>query len=184
MLEDGTRVSAETSRRFACDAGRVVMTHDSEGKILDVGRRRRTSPTAIRRALSYRDENCRFPGCGTKYCEAHHVKHWAAGGRTDLENLVLLCRWHHRSVHEEGYRVQRVGEGEFRFFRPDGKEIPPLPPPAMLAQDPLEVLSIRLVADGVSIDAETGMPTWQGESWDLGWAVYSHRRVKRDDSDS
>ena len=94
------------------------MKHDSEGKILDVGRRTRTIPTAIRRALTVRDEACQFPGCGLKHCEAHHLKHWADGGETSLDNLVLLCRHHHRAVHEEGYRIERSSDGELRFLRP------------------------------------------------------------------
>jgi hypothetical protein len=171
MLEDGWDVSAETSRRLACDAGKVVMKHDAEGKVLDVGRRTRTIPTAIRRALTVRDEGCQFPGCGLKHCEAHHLKHWANGGKTSLDNLVLLCRRHHRCVHEEGYRVERSPEGELRFFRPQGWEIPFVPPPPRLFRDPLEELSILLEEDGVSIDASTGFPTWEGGTVDYSWAI-------------
>ncbi|MGB5661008.1 MAG: DUF222 domain-containing protein, partial [Thermoanaerobaculia bacterium] len=170
MLEDGTDVSAETSRRLGCDTGKVVMQHDSEGKILDVGRRTRTIPTAIRRALTARDEGCQFPGCGLKYCEAHHLKHWANGGETSLDNLVLLCRRHHRAVHEEGYRIEGSPDGELRFFRPQGWEIPSAPPAPALPQDPLESLSDLLDEEGVSIDASTGFPTWDGGRLDLHWA--------------
>ena len=171
ILEDGTDVSAETSQRLSCDAGKVVMKHDSEGKVLDVGRRTRTVPTAIRRALTHRDLGCQFPGCGLKHCEAHHLKHWANGGETSLDNLVLLCRRHHRCVHEEGYRVERSPEGELRFFRPQGWEIPYVPPPPRLFRDPLEALSTRLVEDGVSIDANTGFPRWDGRRLDLALAI-------------
>jgi len=177
MLEDGTDVSAETSRRLACDAGKVVMKHDSEGKILDVGRRTRTIPTAIRRALTARDEGCQFPGCGLKFCEAHHLKHWANGGETSLDNLVLLCRRHHRAVHEEGYRIEHSSDGELRFFRPQGWEIPYVPPPPVLSREPLETLSVMLVEDGVSIDANTSFPTWEGGPLDLGWAVEGYRQL-------
>jgi len=72
------------------------MTHDSGGNVLDVGRRTRTIPPAIRRALEHRDRGCRFPGCHNRYADAHHLRHWADGGRMSLENLVLLCRRHHR----------------------------------------------------------------------------------------
>ena len=171
MLEDGTDVSAETSRRLACDAGKVVMKHDAEGKILDVGRRTRTIPTAIRRALTSRDESCRFPGCGSKHCEAHHLKHWANGGETSLDNLVLLCRRHHRAVHEEGYRIERAVDGELRFFRPQGWEIPFVPPPPRLFRDPLEELSTLLDEEGVSIDSKTGFPRWDGGRLDLALAI-------------
>ena len=176
MLEDGTDVSAETSRRLACDAGKVVMKHDSEGNILDVGRRTRTIPTPIRRALTVRDKGCQFPGCGLKFCEAHHLKHWADGGRTSLENLVLLCRHHHRAVHEEGCRIEHTADGELRFFRPQGWEIPTVPPPPPLVEDPLAELSSLLDGEEISIDAHTGFPGWQGESLDLNWAVQSYRQ--------
>ena len=177
MLEDGTDVSAETSRRLACDSGKVVMKHDSEGKILDVGRRTRTIPTAIRRALTVRDEGCQFPGCGLKYCEAHHLKHWADGGETSLDNLVLLCRHHHRAVHEEGYKIQRSSDGELKFLRPQGWEIPYVPPPPPLPQDPLEELSALLAEEDVSIKPETGFPTWEGGPLDLGWAIEGYRHL-------
>ncbi|HET9768137.1 MAG TPA: DUF222 domain-containing protein, partial [Thermoanaerobaculia bacterium] len=99
-LETAGHVSAETSRRIACDAALVAMRHDADGRTLDVGRRKRTVSPALRRALVHRDRGCRFPGCGLRLCDAHHVEHWADGGRTKLDNLVLLCRRHHRAVHE------------------------------------------------------------------------------------
>ncbi len=104
-LEDGTRVSAETARRLACDASRVEVRRDSYGSLLDVGRRTRTVPSALRRGLEARDRGCRFPGCGLRFTDAHHIVHWADGGETILANMVLLCRRHHRRVHEDGYRV-------------------------------------------------------------------------------
>jgi hypothetical protein len=119
-LEDGTRVSAETSQRLACDAGLVRVDHAGDGSVLDVGRRSRTIPPAIRRALEVRDRGCRFPGCGLRFAEGHHVVHWAQGGETKLTNLVLLCRHHHRLVHEEGWKVQWWGEGRPVFFDPRG----------------------------------------------------------------
>ena len=112
IVEDGARVPAGTSRRIACDASRVVMTHNSDGSVLDVGRKTRTVPPAMRRALDHRDGGCRFPGCGLRFCDAHHIKHWADGGETRLENLVLLCRRHHRAVHEEGFGVEIVTDAE------------------------------------------------------------------------
>ena len=89
---DGLRVSAETSRRLACDAAVVVMRHAGDGAVLDVGRRTRTVPPALRRALEARDRRCRFPGCQARRCDSHHVEHWADGGATKLSNLVRLCR--------------------------------------------------------------------------------------------
>ncbi|HUG88039.1 MAG TPA: HNH endonuclease [Actinomycetota bacterium] len=91
-LDDGTRVAAETSRRISCDAGLVRMRHGPDGQILDVGRRTRTIPPALRRALEAHDRGCRFPGCGLRFTDGHHVRHWADGGETSLSNTVLLCR--------------------------------------------------------------------------------------------
>jgi len=80
----------------------VVMRHAADGSVLDVGRKTRTIPPAMRRALAARDSRCGLPGCGARQCVAHHVRHWADGGETRLDNLVLLCRRHHRAVHEGG----------------------------------------------------------------------------------
>ena len=107
VFEDGARVPAGTSQRLACDASRVVMRHDADGRIVEVGARTRTIPPALRRALHHRDRGCRFPGCGVRFGQGHHIHHWAHGGPTTLSNLVLLCRRHHRAVHEEGYQVDR-----------------------------------------------------------------------------
>lgn len=119
LAESGHRVSAETSRRLSCDASVVRMTHDADGNVLDVGRRTRTVPPAIRRALEHRDRTCRFPGCGVRHTDAHHVTHWADGGETRLDNLVLLCRFHHRAVHEGEVRLEAArsdgsGDAEVR----------------------------------------------------------------------
>ena len=121
VLEDGARVSAETSRRLACDASRVVLRHDDEGRLVEIGARTRTIPPALRRALHHRDRGCRFPGCSVRVGQGHHLHHWAQGGPTTLSNLALLCRRHHRAVHEEGYQVARGPDGVLRFRRPAGR---------------------------------------------------------------
>jgi len=90
VLEDGLRVPAGTSQRLACDASRVVMRHDADGRLLEVGARTRTIPPALRRALHHRDRGCRFPGCGVRFGQGHHIRHWAQGGPTTLSNLALL----------------------------------------------------------------------------------------------
>ena len=90
VLEDGPRVPAGTSQRLACDASRVVMRHDADGRIVEVGARTRTIPPALRRALHHRDRGCRFPGCTVRVGQGHHIRHWAAGGPTTLSNLALL----------------------------------------------------------------------------------------------
>ena len=119
VLEGGAHVSAETSRRLACDASRVVMRHEADGRAVEVGARTRTIPPALRRALHHRDRGCRFPGCGVSFGQGHHIRHWAQGGPTTLSNLAILCRRHHRAVHKEGFRVEREPDGELQFWRPD-----------------------------------------------------------------
>ena len=89
--------------------------------MLNVGRRTRTIPPHIRRALEERDRGCRFPGCGCRFTEAHHVKHWADGGETSLRNTLLLCRRHHRAVHEGRVKVSVNGDGTVLFFTPKGR---------------------------------------------------------------
>src|SRR5439155_21092380 len=96
VLENGTHVPAETVRRLACDASRVVMRHDEDGNVVEIGARTRTIPPALRRALQHRDQGCRFPGCGLPFTQGHHIQHWATGGPTTLSNLASLCRRHHR----------------------------------------------------------------------------------------
>jgi hypothetical protein len=140
--------------------------------VLDVGRKTRTVPPAIRRALDYRDGGCRFPGCGNRFCDAHHIKHWADGGETRLDNLVLLCRRHHRAVHEEGFGVEMVGVG-VRFNWPDGRSFPHVPPAPSLPSDPVADLETRHRKLGLGIDPETTTPHWSGERFDVGWAIHT-----------
>ena len=171
VLEGGTHVSAETSRRLACDASRVVMRHDPDGRIVEVSARTRTIPPALRRALHHRDRGCRFPGCGVAFGQGHHIRHWAQGGPTTLSNHALLCRRHHRAVHEEGYRVERLPDGELRFQRPDGRPVPDVPLPPAVPDDPVHALRMRNEAVGLRLNASTTRPTWLGERLDVGWAI-------------
>ena len=167
----GIHVSADTARRLACDAATVSMHHGRGGEILDVGRRTRTISPALRRALAARDRQCRFPGCGNLRCDAHHLKHWADGGRTALENLVLLCRRHHRAVHEERFRVAIDAAGDIQFLRPDGRPLPEAPPAPAWAGPALQPTNDGLAAAGIAIDADTATPSWRGERLDLDYAM-------------
>jgi hypothetical protein len=119
-LQDWGPVAPETARRLACDAKVSRVITDGAGQPLDVGRSTRVVPPALRRAATVRDRGCRFPGCGRPpgWCDAHHVRHWADGGETALDNLVLLCRPHHRAIHR-GFGVTMV-DGSPVFSRPDG----------------------------------------------------------------
>ena len=167
----GIHVSAATAQRLACDAARVEMLHGPGGQVLDVGRKTRTISPALRRALAARDRQCRFPGCQARRCDAHHIRHWAHGGATALDNLVLLCRRHHRAVHEEGFRVTVGPSGAARFVRPDGRPLPAVPPAPHWTGAPLEQAANRLQAAGIAIDGSTATPAWRGERLDLKWAI-------------
>ena len=167
----GIRVSAETSRRLACDAGKVLMRHDAAGTILDVGRKTRTISPALRRALASRDRHCRFPGCEARRCDAHHVRHWADGGPTKLENLVLLCRRHHRAVHEEGFGLTLDAEGEPQFTQPNGWPLPMVPAAPAWTGDPLAPTNGTLARNGIVIDSTTSRPNWCGEGLDLPYVI-------------
>ena len=171
VLKDGAHVPAGTSQRLACDASRVVMRHGDDGRVVEVAARTRTIPPALRRALHHRDRGCRFPGCGVRFGQGHHIRHWAQGGPTTLSNLALLCRRHHRAVHEEGYQLDRQPDGELRFRRPDGQLLPEVPPPSEVRGDPVKVLRARHDAEGLHLHARTATPGWLGERLDIGWAI-------------
>ena len=180
LAEDGgIRVGQETARRIACDSATVTMRHGPDGDVLDVGRRTRTISPALRRALAARDGQCRFPGCAARRCDAHHVRHWADGGETALANLVLLCRRHHRAVHEDGFRVQVDAGGTATFLRPDGQPLPEAPLAPGWDGPALAPVDRRLAAAGIGIDAETA-PRWRGERLDVAWAIEVLWRPRRD----
>jgi hypothetical protein len=123
--EGRSDLPVESVKRLTCDGSTVTMSENARGEPLSIGRKQRTVPTAINRALWARDRGCSFPGCThTRYVDAHHVQHWADGGETSLDNLMLLCTQHHRLVHEEGYEVHRDIQNRWYFRRPDGRAIP------------------------------------------------------------
>ena len=163
-IDDGPPLDLQAALRLSCDAQLLPLKTDDKGRVLDVGRARRSIPSAIRRALRVRDRGCRFPGCTcSRYVDAHHVVHWAHGGETKPGNLVLLCRFHHRLLHEGGYTTRARVDG-FDFRGPDGRSIPEAPrPPA--APGPF-LVPVRRPASG-----HIG-------PWDCGWAV---RGLMQDD---
>jgi hypothetical protein len=135
-LEGETAISSETARRLACDSS-VVPIVERGGAPLGVGRKTRRIPPALARALRVRDGGCRFPGCDRRrFADAHHIHHWAKGGEADKDNLLLLCRHHHRLVHEGGFSVERLPDGRVRFRLPNGRPFgnarPPRGDPARL----------------------------------------------------
>jgi len=115
----------ESVKRLCCDGHAVILGEDENGEPLNIGRKTRTVPTAIKRALMARDKSCAFPGCHhTRFVDAHHIQHWSAGGETSLDNLMLLCSQHHTLVHEGGFTLQRDYQNQWFFKRPDGRTVP------------------------------------------------------------
>ncbi len=120
-LENGQGLALDTVRRIICESSLLRITKDEAGNPLDIGRKTRAVPSAMRRALQLRDGGCRFPGCNHhRFVDAHHIRHWADGGDTSIDNLVLLCRHHHRLVHEGGFGLEQTAHGHLRFSRPNG----------------------------------------------------------------
>jgi hypothetical protein len=158
-LEDGTRLSAESARRLSCDAALVRVAQKADGTVLHVGRKTRTTPGALRRALEIRDRGCRFPGCGLRFTDAHHVRHWADGGETRLDNCLLLCRHHHRLVHEGGWTIGFDDQRRPIFYDPrgqmhyEGRWQPPV-----LPDDAVAALIAENVARGVGASATIRSP--------------------------
>ena len=169
-LAAGGRVCAETSRRLACDCGVVHWLEGKDGTALDIGRRTRSIPPAIRRALDRRDGGCRFPGCTARHhVDAHHIRHWADGGETRLDNLLLLCRHHHRLVHEGGYSLALDSTFEPVFTAPNGKLIPSGPDTRSRGNVFALVTANRRAQIGIG--PKTLVPQWFGDDMDDGMAV-------------
>ena len=155
----GPAICAESARRLACNAS-----------IVSAGRKSRVVPAAMRRALDLRDEGrCRFPGCeNRRWVDAHHIVHWARGGETKLDNLVLLCSRHHRLVHEGGFGLARGADGELAFRRPDGKALPAVPSPAFGSS---RELRRRHREARLPVDPGSLISLGHGERYDRGLAV-------------
>jgi Domain of unknown function (DUF222)/HNH endonuclease len=167
-LEDGPALSAQTARRLACDSSVVTIVEDEAGEPLNVGRKTRTIAPAIRRALRSRDQGCKFPGCThTRFLDGHHVQHWADGGETKLSNLVMLCRFHHRQVHEGGVKVQVLNDGALRFSGAQGQRFEPSSP----TQGDVTTLVCQHRHHGINIDTRTAVTRWCGERMDHGLAI-------------
>jgi Domain of unknown function (DUF222)/HNH endonuclease len=167
-LEQGPALHPETARRLGCDAS-VVRILERDGRPLSIGRKTRSLPPALRRALRSRDRTCRFPGCGHhRFLHAHHIRHWAQGGRTDLSNLIQLCTYHHRLVHEGGYAVERRAGGAVLFRRPDGQAVPSV---SSAPQGEATALPHLHRAAGVAVDDTTCVPCVHSERMQLHWVV-------------
>jgi nucleotide-binding universal stress UspA family protein len=177
-FDDGTGVSAETCKRLCCDAGIAVIVDGVDGidgvdgvehggTTMSVGRKTRTIPAPIKRALRARDAGCRFPGCtNTRHVDGHHIQHWADGGHTELSNIISLCRRHHRYVHELGFGIaMRDGGcdgGEPVFVDPTGA---PIPAAGVVKPACYDVIK------RFERPAQTNLPRWDGTPPDYALAV-------------
>ena len=156
----GMPIAAPRSRALET-ASLVVMPEDADGSVLDVGRKTRTVPTSLRRALNARDQHrCTFPGCNARRCDAHHVVHWMDGGPTALDNLVLLCRRHHTLLHDTGFIVERSDDGDTVFKRSDGRVIDVSPG--------LIWSGARVAPPGVGARS---LRVWDGTPMNIGYAI-------------
>ncbi len=176
-LDEKPWVSAQTARRLSCDASLVTVLEDENGKVLNIGRRARTVPASLRRALDVRDKTCRFPGCcEARRVEYHHLEHWADGGETSLDNIAKMCKFHHTQLHRGCFDVRveppldDQSEAQLVFTTPSGRRIetdlfPQFPP--QVARAAKEAL--RHAAP--EVDAKTCVTRWQGESCDYGMAI-------------
>ena len=127
-------------------------------------------PPAIRRALKRRDGGCRFPGCTCqRFVDAHHIRHWADGGETSMSNLTLLCRHHHRLVHEGGFSVEMDAAGQVRFTKPDGNIMPDSGDTR--SRGNVIALYTAHADSGIQITPETTHTQWCGEQMDDQLAV-------------
>jgi hypothetical protein len=153
----------------ACDC--ALLAVGGGGESLNIGRRSRSIPPAIRRALMVRDGGCAFPGClHRRFLHGHHIEHWLHGGETRLDNLVTLCTFHHYLVHEGGWTMSRGADGGFLFHSPRGKALAQSPPP----QPVDDILAwMRQWADERDLDLGPGvnMPQWDGTKPDYELAL-------------
>jgi hypothetical protein len=159
-MEDGPSIAAETARRMSCDASLIAMIEREDGEPLNVGRKTRAISPALWRLLKSRDKGCRFPGCAnSRYMDGHHIIHWANGGETKPSNLVCLCRFHHRAVHEGGIRIDVLDDGALRFVKANGVVVD-----STMAGCSQPRGDLRQLPAGVAA-------TWRGEKMDVGLGV-------------
>ena len=175
-IEDGPALAIETVRRLGCDSALVGLIENESGEPLSVGRKTRAISVPLKRALKSRDGGCRFPGCDrTRFTEGHHVRHWADGGETKLSNLVTLCRFHHRLLHEGSFSLCVSKDSGFEFRRPDGQRVDETSDRATRFRG--SALAAMNAAHGVT---PREPPGWTGEPIDYGLAVeYMQHREQR-----
>jgi hypothetical protein len=168
-LDGGPALAPETARRLACDASVVHRFNDAAGQPVWISDKAPSIPASTRRAVHARDQGCRFPGCGGRvFTQVHHVRHRARGGGNELTNLVELCWFHHRLVHEGGWSVRFDCRGEALAIRPNGNV---LGRPRAIEVHDRHGLERRNRERGAAIDPTTCIPRWYGDQFDLGEIV-------------
>ena len=164
-LDDGPAISPTTLQLIGCNATITTMIHDADGNVLNVGRRSRKPPAALRRAIRHRDgSRCQYPGCESRRTDAHHIKYWSNGGDTSYRNLISLCHRHHTLVHDKNILIATASDG-FAFYTPQGSLIPASPPLPEVSGDITGCHS-------AAITPSTIIPPHSGERLDLHLAIW------------
>ena len=181
-LDGGPRLAPETVRRLGCDASTVVLIRGKDGRVLTATNKTQAIPRRVRRMLRARDQGCRFPGCGQRtFVDAHHIHHRAHGGSHELENLVELCWFHHRLVHEGGWKLRFDTTGNVVVTNPAGNVVPSL---VALRGSPDGIERCNRNA-GFTLEPDSIIPRWYGDPLDLGhittalWCVDQRDRPSR-----
>jgi 5-methylcytosine-specific restriction endonuclease McrA len=181
-LDAGPRLAPETVRRLGSDASTVLLIRKKDGTLLTATNKTQSIPRRVRRMLRARDQGCRFPGCGQRtFVDAHHIHRRARGGSNELENLVELCWFHHRLVHEGGWRIRFDADGNVVVTNPAGNVIPSLRALSGSAGG----LELRNRAAGITVATGSVNPRWYGDPLDLGhittalWCVDQRDRPSR-----
>ena len=165
-LDDGVALAPETVRRLSCDASLMAVIRGDDGEPLTTGRRTRTIPRSVRRAVRARDKGCRFPSCGERvFIDADHIRHWSKKGPSTVSNVVELCWFHHRLVHEGGWTVRFLEGGEVIAVNPAGNVISSLVEPCAPVRATVEHCNN---AEGLAIDSKTITPNWWNDPLHLG----------------
>jgi hypothetical protein len=173
---DGLPIPAAVALRLACDCGFVSLVTNDHGNPLSIGHKTRVISAPMRRALLARDRTCQYPGCTNRaYLHAHHIRHWAHGGKTEIDNLCSVCSYHHPFVHELGYSVRMLADGGFEFRDPRGRVIPPVSE-RIEASAELAMSVIRTRNATLPIDGNTAAHGWNGQPIDYALAVNSVAR--------
>jgi hypothetical protein len=169
-IAGGPGLPERVVHRLLC-AGRIrTLLCDQSGSPLDLGRTHRVVSDKLFRALLLRDCGCSHPGCGSRHgLEAHHVRHWLHGGRTDLRNLVLLCRRHHHAHHDGEFLITATGDGRFRYHRADGRELPERIDPTQVADPATNISNVE--DEHADVHNDAAMTRWDGQPLDRHYAI-------------